>query len=108
MSALQGIYTSQLADPADLGMLLGAQQAAYGVGGAAGPAFGAALLALTGSYRPVMAAAAVDFLASALPLRPFDLARRAAPVTTSRGDEPESHARDNQSGPCVQPGDKVR
>jgi hypothetical protein len=37
MSALQGIYTSQLADPAELGMLLGAQQAAYGIGGAAGP-----------------------------------------------------------------------
>jgi predicted MFS family arabinose efflux permease len=79
MSALQGIYTSQLADPADLGMLLGAQQAAYGIGGAAGPALGAALLALTGSYRPVMAAAAAGFLASALPLRPFDLTRHARP-----------------------------
>jgi hypothetical protein len=42
-------------------MLLGAQQAAYGIGGAAGPALSAALLALTGSYRPVMAAAAAGF-----------------------------------------------
>ena len=69
-SALQGIYTSQLADPRHLGMLFGAQQAVYGAGGAACPALGADLLALTGSYRPVMAAAAVTFLASAALLRP--------------------------------------
>jgi hypothetical protein len=34
------------------------------IGGAAGPVLGAAVLALIGSYRPVMAAAAVGFLAS--------------------------------------------
>jgi len=42
------------------------------IGGAAGPALGAAVLALIGSYRPVMAATAVGFSPAFLPLRPFD------------------------------------
>jgi len=49
ISTLQGIYTQQLVAPQDLGLLFGAQQAAYGAGGALGPALGAALLAVTGS-----------------------------------------------------------
>lgn len=87
------------------------------IGGAAGPALGAAVLALIGSYRPVMAAAAAGFLASVLPLRPFDFGASrttlkrgrivASPrITISRGDKPESHPRDNQSGLSAQPGDK--
>jgi hypothetical protein len=84
------------------------------IGGAVGPALGAAVLALIGSYRPVMAATAVGFLASVLPLRPFDFGASrttlkrgrivASPrITISRGDKPGLHARDN---PGAQPDDK--
>jgi hypothetical protein len=87
------------------------------IGGAAGPALGRCRTRRIGSYRPVMAAAAVGFLPSLLPLRPFDFGASrttlkrgrivASPrITISRGDKPESHARDNQSGPSAQPGDK--
>jgi predicted MFS family arabinose efflux permease len=65
ISALQGIYTQQLVAPQNLGLLFGAQQAAYGAGGALGPALGAALLAVTSSYDPVIITIAVTFLASA-------------------------------------------
>jgi hypothetical protein len=37
ISTLQGIYTNELVDPRHLGMLFGAQQAAFGVGGSLGP-----------------------------------------------------------------------
>ena len=37
ISPLQGIYTAELVDRRDLGLLLGVQQALYGVAGAAGP-----------------------------------------------------------------------
>jgi predicted MFS family arabinose efflux permease len=70
ISALQGIYTQQLAAPQDLGLLFGAQQAAYGAGGALGPAIGGALLAVTGSYTPVIIAVAAAFLGSAAMLIP--------------------------------------
>jgi hypothetical protein len=60
-------------DPAPDGVSAGIRHPhAMRIGGAAGPALGAAVLALIGSYRPVMAAAAAGFLASVLPLRPFD------------------------------------
>jgi predicted MFS family arabinose efflux permease len=71
ISALQGIYTQQLVAPQDLGLLFGAQQAAYGAGGALGPALGATLLAVTSSYNPVIITIAVAFLASsAMLIRP--------------------------------------
>src|ERR1017187_3307932 len=89
------------------------------IGGAAGPALGAAVLALIGSYRPVMAAAAAGFLTSVLPLRPFDFGASRTTLNGAgsphrRGSrlaaeiKPESHARDNQSGPGpgAPPGDK--
>ena len=84
ISALQGIYTQQLVAPQDLGLLFGAQQAAYGAGGALGPALGAALLAVTGSYNPVIITVAAAFLASAAMLiRP-----PAIPPPPESGDQP--------------------
>jgi MFS-type transporter involved in bile tolerance (Atg22 family) len=62
ISALQGIYTQELVPPRDLGLLFGVQQAAFGAGGALGPAAAAVLLAITGSYAPVSAAVAAAFL----------------------------------------------
>lgn len=62
ISALQGIYTQELVPPQDLGLLFGVQQAAFGAGGALGPAAAAVLLAITGSYAPVSAAVAAAFL----------------------------------------------
>lgn len=64
ISALQGIYTRELVDPRHLGMLFGAQQAAFGIGGALGPVLGGALLALTGSYDPIIVIIAGAFVAS--------------------------------------------
>lgn len=84
ISALQGIYTQQLVAPQDLGLLFGAQQAAYGAGGALGPALGAALLAITGSFNPVIIAITGTFLASAAMLiRPS-----AAPLTPAGETQP--------------------
>ncbi len=61
-SALQGIYTHELADPAHLGALLGTQQALYEVGGALGPVTAGVLLGATGSYVPMVLAAAMGLL----------------------------------------------
>jgi MFS family permease len=84
ISALQGIYTQQLVAAEDLGLLFGAQQAAYGAGGALGPALGGALLAVTSSFNPVIIAITAAFLASAAMLiRPL-----AAPPAPPGGDQP--------------------
>jgi hypothetical protein len=84
VSALQGIYTQQLVAPQDLGLLFGAQQAAYGAGGALGRALGGALLAVTGSFDPVIIAITAAFLVSAAMLiRPL-----AAPPAPSGGVQP--------------------
>jgi len=80
ISALQGIYTQELVPPQDLGLLFGAQQAAFGAGGALGPAAAAVLLAVTSSYTPVSAAIAAAFLASAIMLiRQPEMSAPAAP-----------------------------
>jgi predicted MFS family arabinose efflux permease len=83
ISALQGIYTQQLVAPQDLGLLFGAQQAAYGAGGALGPALGGALLAATSSFHPVIITIAATFLASAAML-----IRSPAPPAPASGDQP--------------------
>jgi len=69
ISALQGIYTHELIDPRHLGLLFGAQQAVYGIGGAIGPAVGALALATTNSYAAVIAITAAAFLTSGALLR---------------------------------------
>lgn len=84
VSALQGIYTQQLVAPQDLGLLFGAQQAAYGAGGALGPALGGGLLAVAGSFDPVIIAITAAFLVSAAMLiRPL-----AAPPAPPGGGQP--------------------
>lgn len=70
ISSLQGIYTHELVDPRHLGMLLGAQQAVFGIGGAAGPLVAGALLGATGSYTATVLIAAVGFVAAGLILHP--------------------------------------
>ncbi len=66
-SALQGIYSHELADPEHLGALLGTQMALFEVGGALGPVTAGALLGVTGSYVPmVLAVSAALLIAGAL------------------------------------------
>jgi MFS family permease len=68
-SPLQGIYTSELVDRRDLGLLLGVQQALYGISGAAGPILVGALLAVTNSWVPAVALTALGFAAAAFILK---------------------------------------
>jgi predicted MFS family arabinose efflux permease len=65
-SALQGIYTHELADPAHLGALLGTQQALFEVGGALGPVTAGVLLGVTGSYAPMVVAVSGGLIAAGL------------------------------------------
>ena len=65
LSALQGIYTHELADPQHLGALLGTQQALFEVGGAAGPAVAGLLLGATASFAPIVVAIVAGFALAA-------------------------------------------
>jgi MFS family permease len=71
-SPLQGIYTAELVESEHLGLLLGVQQAFYGIAGAAGPIVAGALLTATGSWSPTLVVTAVAFVAAALILGPRD------------------------------------
>lgn len=64
-SPLQGIYTSELVERGDLGLLLGVQQALYGVAGALGPIAVGALLTATGLWVPAIAITTVGFVGAA-------------------------------------------
>ncbi|HSB86798.1 MAG TPA: MFS transporter, partial [Ilumatobacteraceae bacterium] len=68
-SPLQGIHTAELVPTAHLGLLLGVQQALYGVAGAAGPIMAGVLLSTTGSWVPAIVLTAVGFLGAAVLLR---------------------------------------
>jgi predicted MFS family arabinose efflux permease len=65
LAALQGIYTHELVDRRHLGTMLGTQQALFEVGGAAGPAIGGVLLAVSGSYTPMILVVVIGFVAAA-------------------------------------------
>ncbi|MHB8399307.1 MAG: MFS transporter [Candidatus Limnocylindrales bacterium] len=65
LSALQGIYTHELIDARHLGMLFGAQQALYGIGGAAGPLLAGVLLDATGSFPLLLVGIAAAFAIAA-------------------------------------------
>ncbi len=65
-SPLSGIYTSELVERSDLGLLLGVQQALYGVAGALGPIAVGALLTATGSWVPAIAITTVGFVGAAV------------------------------------------
>ena len=71
-SPLLGIYTAELVPPADLGLLLGVQQALYGVAGAFGPIMVGILLTTTGSWIPAIALTTTGFLGAGLLLLPAD------------------------------------
>jgi MFS family permease len=68
-SPLQGIYTAELVDRRDLGLLLGVQQALYGIAGALGPALVGVLLAVTGSWVPAIVLTTLGFVGAAYALR---------------------------------------
>lgn len=68
LSALQGIYTHELVEARHLGILFGAQQALYGIGGAAGPILAGALLDATGSWALLLAGVAAAFVLAAVML----------------------------------------
>ena len=60
-SPLLGIYTAELVEPSDLGLLLGVQQGLSGVAGAFGPIMVGVLLTSTGSWIPAITLTAVGF-----------------------------------------------
>jgi MFS family permease len=68
-SPLQGIYTAELVDDHDLGLLLGVQQALYGVAGAAGPILVGVALAVTDSWVPAIVLTTLGFAGAAFMLR---------------------------------------
>jgi MFS family permease len=65
-SPLLGIYTAELVQPTDLGLLLGVQQALYGVAGAFGPIMVGILLTATGSWIPAIVLTAIGFAGAAM------------------------------------------
>ena len=65
-SPLQGIYTAELVGRRDLGLLLGVQQALYGIAGACGPILVGILLALTDSWVPAVVLTTIGFVLAAL------------------------------------------
>jgi MFS family permease len=67
-SPLQGIYTAELVETEHLGLLLGVQQAFYGVAGAAGPIVAGVLLTASGSWVPTLILTAIGFAAASLTL----------------------------------------
>jgi predicted MFS family arabinose efflux permease len=93
-SPLQGIYTAELVDRRDLGLLLGVQQALYGIAGACGPILVGALLAVTNSWVPAVALTVLGFAAAA-----FILARAAADRPDQRGDAGASAAASSATAP---------
>jgi MFS family permease len=62
---LQGIYTHELVGEADLGLVMGAQQALFAIGGALGPAIAGILLQTAHSYTPILLLTTAGFLAAA-------------------------------------------
>ena len=71
-SPLQGIYTTELVEEHDLGLLLGVQQALYGVAGAAGPILVGVALAVTESWVPAIVLTTLGFAGAAFVLRGKD------------------------------------
>ncbi|MGZ4739764.1 MAG: MFS transporter, partial [Ilumatobacteraceae bacterium] len=67
-SPLQGIYTTELVEAEHLGLLLGVQQAFYGVAGAIGPIVAGTLLTATGSWTTTLLLTAGAFTMAALAL----------------------------------------
>ncbi|MGZ4761245.1 MAG: MFS transporter [Ilumatobacteraceae bacterium] len=67
-SPLQGIYTTELVEAEHLGLLLGVQQAFYGIAGAIGPIVAGTLLTATGSWTTTLLLTAGAFTMAALAL----------------------------------------
>jgi MFS family permease len=80
---LQGIYTNELVGQENLGLLMGAQQAVFAVGGALGPVIAGAIVQAGNSYTPVVLLTASGFLTSALVLGPRPTKRGRAPSTSA-------------------------
>ena len=65
-SPLAGIHTAELVPTEHLGLLLGVQQALYGVAGAAGPIAAGVLLSSTGSWVPAIVLTSAGFAGAAI------------------------------------------
>jgi predicted MFS family arabinose efflux permease len=72
----QGIYTNELVGAENLSLLMGAQQAVFAVGGAAGPLLAGILFEAENSYTAVVLLIAAGFLISATVLTDSRFSRR--------------------------------
>jgi MFS family permease len=82
ISSVQGVYTYELVDRRHLGMLLGAQQAIFAIGGAFGPALAGILLQTTGSHTPTITITTSGFLLASAILLISARNRRASATAT--------------------------
>ena len=88
---LQGIYTHELVGAGDLGLVMGAQQALFAIGGATGPAVAGVLLQTTGSYTAIIIVTTGCFVVAAATIA----TGRPAPPQTGRStlaDQPSQPA----------------
>jgi hypothetical protein len=65
MYTLQGIYTNELVGQDNLSLIMGAQQAVFAVGGAAGPVLAGTIFAATNSYVAVVLLTGAGLLTAA-------------------------------------------
>jgi len=84
-SPLQGIYTAELVDEHDLGLVLGVQQSLWGIAGAAGPIVVGALLAATDSWVPAVVLTTLGFAGAAFMLRGGERPYEAALIASAGG-----------------------
>lgn len=85
MYTLQGIYTNELVGQDNLSLLMGAQQAVFAVGGAAGPVLAGTVFAATNSYVAVVLLTAAGLLVSAVIMSTSGLGARGAAASAERG-----------------------
>jgi len=85
ISSLQGVYTYELVETRHLGMLLGAQQAIFGIGGALGPILAGTLLQATGTHVPTIVITATAFLVGTAILLTHTTQHQHAPTQTPLG-----------------------
>jgi MFS family permease len=88
MYTLQGIYTNELVGQDNLGLLMGAQQAVFAVGGAVGPVLAGTIFAATDSYVAVVLLTAAGLLAAAVIMSTSRLAGRSPASSGERDSAP--------------------
>jgi MFS family permease len=84
---LQGIYTHELIG--ELGLVMGAQEAVFAIGGAVGPAVAGVILQTTGSYTAIITLTAICFAVAA--------------ATIAAGGRPSPAVAERRGGQASQP-----